>query len=126
MKKIYKYDLPITGSTTHILAPIEKILTVQMQNSIPVMWAMVDLDKEDTDWYIAAVGTGWDISGEPLEEYIGTVQDDMGYVWHYFTLDVPELQKAYGLSEVAKSVGMSAEEAQACLEALCKVLKGEN
>ena len=91
MKKIYKYDLPITGSTTHILAPIEKILTVQMQNSIPVMWAMVDLDKEDTDWYIAAVGTGWDISGEPLEEYIGTVQDDMGYVWHYFTLDVPEL-----------------------------------
>lgn len=77
--KIYKYELGIGGSIT---APIVQFLKVDWQNGIgPVAWAMVDDEESERTYKIASIGTGWDCPTD--SGYIGTVQDDMGYVWHY-------------------------------------------
>jgi hypothetical protein len=91
MRKIYKYELGINGDITTIKGPIEKVLTIQWQNGTgPVMWAIIDTDKNEQEINIVALGTGWDLP-EQIQEYIGTLQDDMGYVWHYFIIKLNTL-----------------------------------
>jgi hypothetical protein len=91
--KIYKYELPCGDETLVIKEKVIKFLDVQNQNNIAMVWALVDdaqvKEKETT---IAAFGTGWDIP-DYVDEYIGTAQDEFGFVWHYFTVDIPELEK---------------------------------
>ena len=92
MKKIYKYELGVNGDITTIKGPIEKMLTIQWQNGVgPVMWAIVDTNKEEQEVNIVALGTGWDLP-ERTQEYIGTIQDDFGYVWHYFTIKLNTIE----------------------------------
>lgn len=92
MKKIYKYELGVNGDITTIKGPIEEILTVQWQTGTgPVLWAIIDTNKEEQEINIVALGTGWDLP-ERTQEYIGTIQDDFGYVWHYFTIKLNTIQ----------------------------------
>lgn len=93
MKKIYKYELPIGGGAITIDDPIEKVLSVQSQHGVPTMWAMIDFDLPNKSTHIISVGTGWEIAAG-VDEYIGTVQDEHGFVWHYFSQEVRELGKA--------------------------------
>ena len=93
MKKIYKYELPVDGGIITIKQCIIKILSIQEQNGIPVMWAIVDPDNEAVEpLEIVAIGTGWELPTE-LEDYLGTAQDEYGYVWHYFALKLKELER---------------------------------
>ena len=55
------------------------------------MWAIVDTNKEEQEINIVALGTGWDLP-ERTQEYIGTIQDDFGYVWHYFTIKLNTIE----------------------------------
>ena len=91
MVKIYKDRLDIEGNVITIKGRIRKILTVQLQNGWPHVWYEVS-DKEwvrDREIKIVAIGTGWEISDESAYwNYIGTVQDVDGYVWHYYSNDV--------------------------------------
>ena len=58
-----------------------RILDVQMQDKKPVMWALVDTEREYEMRAFVVVGTGWDVpSGY---EYVATWQD-VNYVWHLF------------------------------------------
>lgn len=119
MRKIYKYELGVNGDITTIEAPIERILTVQWQSGTgPVLWAIIDTDKEEQEIDIVALGTGWDVS-KGVQEYIGTVQDGFGYVWHYFVIkldimqnDIEKVKDAFAvLAQSLGKVGVSAEEA---------------
>jgi hypothetical protein len=95
MRKIYKYDLAYSHcDITTIKAPIEQILDVQWQShNGPVLWAIVDDEKEEQELNIIAIGTGLEIPTE-VEDYIGTLQTPSGYVWHYFKFNINEMLKA--------------------------------
>ena len=93
MRKIYKYELPVDGGIITIKQCIIKILSIQEQNGTPMMWAIVDPDNEVVEpLEIVAIGTGWKLPSR-LDEYIGTAQDEYGFVWHYFSLKLKELEK---------------------------------
>ena len=87
MIKIYKSTLGLDGEITTINGKIRKILTAQFQpGSGPCVWYEVDDDLKDIEVKIVAIGTGWDLPKEiRFWDYIGTVQDGMGFVWHYYT-----------------------------------------
>ena len=92
MRKIYKYELPVDGGIITIKQCIIKILSVQEQNGKPTMWAIVDPDNEVVEpLEIVAIGTGWELP-TGLDEYLGTAQDEYGFVWHYFSLKLKELE----------------------------------
>ena len=93
MRKIYKYELPVDGGIITIKQCIIKILNIQEQNGVPVMWAIVDPDNEVIESLeIVAIGTGWELP-TGLDDYLGTTQDKHGFVWHYFSLKLKELKK---------------------------------
>jgi hypothetical protein len=90
--KIYKYELPCGDETLVIKEKVIKFLNVQNQNNIAMVWVLVDAQIKEKETTVAAFGTGWDIP-DYADEYIGTAQDEFGFVWHYFTVDIPELKK---------------------------------
>lgn len=119
--KIYKYELPdFPGSVINIEEKIVKVLSVQYQNDIPTMWALVEVEDKSCTTQITALGTGWEV---PVwRDHIGSLQDKNGYVWHYFI--VPEESKVLktydttnlfdefaALAQAFGKVGVSEEEA---------------
>ena len=81
--KIYKYNL-IEGA---VEAPIVEVLDIQLQEGVPVMWALVNEDSSyNKKIEIRLFWTGQEINREVLNEfeYFKTLQDDMGLVWHVF------------------------------------------
>jgi hypothetical protein len=61
-----------------------RVLTVQVQNGQPYIWAMVDPTQPPVDFPFVVVGTGHETDIE-TEKYIGTIQlSDMNLVFHYF------------------------------------------
>jgi len=87
--KICKYEIEIKGETSLNLPVGAKILTVQIQHNIPVLWAIVDLDevKKETRVFVL-FGTGYEINHDiDLLNYIGTYQLYKGaFVGHLFEL----------------------------------------
>ena len=82
---IWKFPLNVEGVTTIINAPVRKYLKVMMQNGNPTLWAEVDdTQKQDEKHYIACVGTGWNVEIGKDIEYIDSVIDSYGFVWHYY------------------------------------------
>jgi hypothetical protein len=81
------YKIPVTNNpklpTDYTVL---KILTVQLQDGEPKIWALVDPSTPSEDnGSVIEIGTGWNLSNNVKDaEYISTVQDEYGYVWHYF------------------------------------------
>ena len=80
MTTVYKYELAI-GDDQGISMPFDaQVLTVQVQNGVPVLWAKVDvaenpLSRLEEKRYIVIVGTGNPISARwKYLSYIGTFQ----------------------------------------------------
>lgn len=91
MRVIYKWPLAITDYQ-EITAPIiEQVLTVQMQNGVPCLWAVVrEPDVPPRSVPVAprlgvfVVGTGNPIPDEAEDaNYVGTIQQGP-LVWHVF------------------------------------------
>lgn len=87
---IYKYVLGKPCETTlgrNILkfnkAEIKKVLDIQLQDEVAVMWAEVELRNYDTAFLIDVVQTGYQ---EPEDaQYIATIQEpSTGLVYHYY------------------------------------------
>ena len=88
MNKIYKYRLPRDGQVIKVDDYVIEWLHVGIQDGVPTAWAVVDVDmpKGKRTWQVVAWGTGWELPDEVWVDcdYIGTCEDDYGYVWHYF------------------------------------------
>ena len=86
MKTIHKYRLQITASQPVLIPKGAHILTIQAQDDIPCLWALVDPDQATEMRILEMYGTGDPIheSGKP-REYIGTFQIKGGEsVFHVF------------------------------------------
>jgi hypothetical protein len=89
MQVIYKYKIFTEDSLIRNqgIASVDmpkkaKILCVQMQDSQPYIWAIVDPEEKTEVRKIRIIGTGWKM--EKIEgEYLDTVQQGP-LVWHIF------------------------------------------
>ena len=86
-KTIWKFELEIADKQTIEMPVNAEILTVQTQNEIPCLWALVDPDDPKEDRVIKIFGTGHPIVYDAGvdRKYIGTYQLRGGsLVFHVF------------------------------------------
>jgi hypothetical protein len=94
MRTIWKFVL--AEPVTTVRMPIDrKILAVQTQDGLPVVWAEVDPTTPEIDRTFACVPTGGHLP-EKIMNYIGTVQtpsrvdpetlETSNYVWHIYEI----------------------------------------
>jgi len=79
MKTIWKYQIAVMAR----MPKGAEILTVQMQNEEPCVWAVVEPDAEKENRYLEVFGTGQPIHEDVERRYIGTFQQPP-FVWHLF------------------------------------------
>ena len=87
MKKIYKYSILPLKTTLSIPAGA-KILSMQLQNALPVIWveANIDVSIPNEDRYFKVLGTGFEVD-ENCKAFIGTFQMlDGTFVGHLYEL----------------------------------------
>ena len=85
MKVIYKYPLEVTDDQFINIPKDYQILTVQVQNGRPCLWAEVDPKLPMDCVHIVIVGTGHSIHDDDEMKYIGTFQLESGsFVGHCF------------------------------------------
>ena len=83
--KIWKYELSRASMSTTISTPTNsKILTVQVQKGVPVVWVLCSEELSEEDHEIVIYKTGHSVPDEP-GRYIGTFQMCDGLViFHAF------------------------------------------
>lgn len=82
MHTVYKFAAPLPGQRLVHAAPAPfKILTLQLQNGVPTMWALVNTNDEKVECRFTALGTGHELP-EWATRYVGTYQLPDGTVWH--------------------------------------------
>ena len=81
---VWKYPINIDGLTELTLPGGAQVLTVNLQNEKPFLWAMVDPDKHLTTRRFRLVATGESFeANDPF--YVGTLFVEGGrYVFHVF------------------------------------------
>jgi len=86
-RTIWKYTVPAIHRSGHSCLPMPrgaKVLSVQVQGTAPVLWAMVDPDAPKEERFFQIVGTGWDFDPTGFD-FVGTFQcDGGGLVFHLF------------------------------------------
>ena len=93
MKKIFKYELYPLKMKMHLELPKgADILTVQMQRDKAVIWAIVDPENANEDYHFICFGTGQENLEDTINtyymKYIGTFQQDNGYLVLHLFLDI--------------------------------------
>jgi len=87
-KQIWKFNVNINADVLKIKMPKNaKILSLQMQNNVPFMWAMVNTENPTESRYFELFATGQPINIMDTEiNYIGTFQfnGSMPLVFHLF------------------------------------------
>ena len=116
MITIYKYHLDrdhihIKSRNAHVL----EFLSVQIQRDEITLWALVDTEKPANYADIWCIGTGWHLGNERPEwatkaNFIDTVQDPDGLVWHIFGV-LPE-EETKNEEQVKSQEEQSAAEAE--------------
>lgn len=86
MKTIYKYPIKITDEQIINMPIGANIISIQMQNKIATIWAIVSTKEILTSVKIRVFGTGEEIPVGSVLRHVGSVQD-RGYVWHIFIDD---------------------------------------
>ncbi len=81
--QILKYTIQIVDRPTLTLPASAKILSVQMQNGVPCVWALVDPGTPEHTRVLELYVTGEEISQARGLAFIGTFQDGP-YVGHLF------------------------------------------
>lgn len=85
MIAVHKY--PITFETNIMMPKDAKILTVQVQNNLPFIWAEVDTDEMKYPRKFMMFGTGHQIPSHMSRRYIGTIQEAGGaLIWHVYEM----------------------------------------
>lgn len=83
-QRILKYLLHNQEFEVILMPNAAKILTVQIQRNIPVLWALVDTREEPRERVIELILTGEFVVHDAYRKYISTTQDDDGIVCHWF------------------------------------------
>ena len=82
---IWKFQFEISGDLTISMPANARVLSIQIQNGVPCMWAIVNQSYPCEERNFKVFGTGHPMSAETalLAEHVGTFQDGQ-FVWHVF------------------------------------------
>lgn len=81
--QVWKFNLSVQSELKVSMPVGAQIISVQLQNDTPVMWAIVDTQAEKETKIFRVYGTGHNMPSMGLF-YIGTWQEKSGFVWHLF------------------------------------------
>lgn len=85
MKTIYKYPILIEDKQVVSMPINAEILTAQIQNGVPCIWALVDTSSPLSDVLVRVYPTGGEVATSPNLKYCGTFQMiGGGLVFHVF------------------------------------------
>ena len=84
MITIWKFPIKIEDEQYIVMPKFNELLTVQLQDNIPTLWAIVDTDYPIVKKYFELFGTGHVIPTKPNRKYVGTFQLENGLVFHLF------------------------------------------
>ncbi len=85
MQTIWKFQFNTTDEVNIKMPLGAEILTVQMQNGYPCLWAVVNPKNSLVDRNFSIHGTGHPLPMRGVGNYIGTYQQAEGaLVWHLF------------------------------------------
>lgn len=83
MKSIWKFELPKSGKIQ--MPRNSKILSVQAQHGVPVIWAEVITENETEERSFEAFAIGQELPNKAPMKYLGTVQLSNGvFIWHIY------------------------------------------
>ena len=85
---VYKYPLYIQDEVVVMMPNGARVLSVQVQNGRPCLWAAVDTNELTLEerWFRIA-GTGHPIHDDVVDRFIGTIQMCEGsIVYHIFEI----------------------------------------
>ena len=84
MKRIFKYKLEIMDDPQEIIMPSHsRILSVIEQNGKPVLYALVEDEREEQLLNVKIVGTGHPFEYADKWDFVDTVKCG-AFVWHVF------------------------------------------
>ncbi len=83
MTTIYKYPLILDDAQTVDLPLEAHVLTVQLQDGVPCLWALLDSEADTIPRRFVIYGTGHPMTEGAVRVYVGTFQLDW-LVWHVF------------------------------------------
>lgn len=84
MKSVYKYPIRFEDTLELTLPVGAQLLTVQMQQGMLCLWALVDPEAPKRAYTLHCRGTGHRI-GPEVGRYINTIQVEGGaLIFHYF------------------------------------------
>lgn len=88
MKRVYKYPLDIQDEVTVMMPKGARVLSVQVQNGRPCLWAVVDPNEMTLEErFFRIAGTGHSIQDDVVDGFIGTIQMyDGRLVFHVFEM----------------------------------------
>jgi len=93
MLTIYKYPIKIADFQTIDLHRHARILSVQIQDDQPMLWALVDPSLGLVTRYFQTVGTGNSVAGVLYwSTHIATFQLPP-FVWHLFELSMGDYER---------------------------------
>jgi hypothetical protein len=89
-RSVWKFPLFVVGSQEIDMPEGADIVSAQLQNGVPTLWALVDPAEEFEKRIFEIYGTGHPIAGEDKEflVFVGTVQQG-SLVWHIFERNIP-------------------------------------
>jgi hypothetical protein len=73
MKTIWKFSVPLTSKLIVSMPEFPRMLSCQLQNGSPMLWAEIESDNQKCDYEFHWVGTGVDEDTSDYE-YVSTVQ----------------------------------------------------
>lgn len=76
IKKIFKYQLETVDTQDVVMPKGAEVLTIQTQNEVPCIWALVNPDEETETRVFEIFGTGHDVYCDMGvdRKYLGTYQ----------------------------------------------------
>lgn len=84
-KTIWKFQLAVTGVQKLSMPKGAKLLSVQVQNGLPQLWALVDPKAPKEQQVFVTFGTGQPNVDADALSFLGTYQlDDGALVFHVF------------------------------------------
>lgn len=89
MTRILKYPVKGNGEVTSIICRKHRLLDIQLQGYTLMCWIETKDDLPEVTTELISIGTGWEVPPELMNNssYFKTVQDAVGYVWHFYELD---------------------------------------
>jgi hypothetical protein len=84
MQVIWKYTLECESTQTISMPKYSTVLSLQVQNGVPCIWALVNPTSEKTDRIFKIYPTGIEFNNIDNLAFIGTFQIEGNLVFHVF------------------------------------------